>query len=52
MSKKHRRTCRGGGEGAAASQILGNADFLGSDRKFGQSQFLKTSPFYLIILKT
>ena len=38
--------------GAAAPQILGNSDFLGSERKFGQSQFLQTSPFYLIILKT
>ena len=34
----------GGTRGAAAPQILGNSDFLGSERKFGQSQFLKTSP--------
>ena len=34
----------GGARGAAAPQILGNSDFLGSERKFGQSQFLKTSP--------
>ena len=46
----HRRTGRGGGgEGGC---VLCNSDFLGSERKFGQSQFLKTSPFYLIILKT
>ena len=44
----------GGGEGGLQPpQILGNSDFLGSERKFGQSQFLKTSPFYyLIILKS
>ena len=34
----------GGARGAAAPQILGNSDFLGSKRKFGQSLFLKTSP--------
>ena len=38
----------GGGGGAPPPppppiQILGNSDFLGSTRKFGQSQFLKTS---------
>ena len=33
----------GGAREAAAPQILGNPDFLGSTRKFGQSQFLKTS---------
>ena len=35
----------GGARAAAAPppQILGNSDFLGSTRKFGQSQFLKTS---------
>ena len=27
---------------AAAPQIVGNSDFLGSKRKFGQSQFLQT----------
>ena len=27
-------------------QILGNSDFLGSASKFGQSQFLKTSPCF------
>ena len=47
----------GGRGGLQPPQILGNSDFLGSDflgRKFGQSQFLKTSPclFHLIILKT
>ena len=37
----------GGGEGrgAAGPQILGNSVFLGNKRKFGQSQFLKTSPW-------
>ena len=37
----------GGARGAAAPQILGNSDFLGSERKFGQSQFLKTFPCFL-----
>ena len=32
----------GGARRAAAPQILGNSDFLGSKRKFGQSQVLKT----------
>ena len=33
-------------------QILGNSDFLGGKRKFGQSQFLKTfHVFQIIILK-
>ena len=41
----------GGRGGLQPPQILGNSDFLGSERKFGQSQFLKTSPC-LIILKT
>ena len=50
----HRRTGWGGRGGLQPPQILGNSDFLGSERKFGQSQFLKTSPclFNLIILKT
>ena len=39
----HRRTGRGGEGGGSPPQILGNPDFLGSTRKFGQSQFLKTS---------
>ena len=37
----------GGGRGEGGlqpPQILGNSDFLGSKRKFGQSLFLKTSP--------
>ena len=37
----------GGGWGQGGlqpPQSLGNSDFLGSERKFGQSQFLKTSP--------
>ena len=38
----------GGARGAAAPpKILGNSDFLGSKRKFGQSQFLKTFPCLL-----
>ena len=36
----------GGARGAAAPQILGNSDFLGSKKKFGQSQFLKTFPYF------
>ena len=39
----HRRTGPGGRGGLQPSQILGNSDFLGSTRKFWQSQFLKTS---------
>ena len=39
----------GGARGTAAPppQILGNSDFLGSERKFGQSQFFKTFPCFL-----
>ena len=37
----------GGARGAAAPQILGNSDFLSSERKFGQSQFFKTFPCFL-----
>ena len=40
----HRRTDRGGRGGLQPPQILGNSDFLGNKRKFGQSLFLKTSP--------
>ena len=41
----------GGARGAAAPpQSLGNSDFLGSKRKFGQSQFLKTFPCFLLLL--
>ena len=36
------RAGRARGAGAPP-QILGNSDFLGGTRKFGQSQFLKTS---------
>ena len=44
--------CWGGGGGGGGGppppppppQILGNSDFLGSKRKFGQSQFLKMPP--------
>ena len=32
----------GGARGPAAPQIMGNSYFLGSKRKFGQSQLLKT----------
>ena len=32
----------GGRGGPQPPQILGNSDFLGSKRKFGQSHFLKT----------
>ena len=32
----------GGARGLQPPQILGNSDFLGSKRKFGQSQLLKT----------
>ena len=35
----------GGGGGLQPPQIWGNSVFLGSKRKFGQSQFLKTSPW-------
>ena len=35
----------GGRGGLQPPQILGNSVFLGSKRKFGQSQFLKTSPW-------
>ena len=35
----------GGRGGLQPRQILGNPVFLGSKRKFGQSQFLKTSPW-------
>ena len=42
---------RAGGEGGRGGlqspQILGNSDFLGSKRKFGQSQFLKTFPRFV-----
>ena len=38
----------GGARGAAAPpQILGNSGFLGSERNFGQNQFLKTFPCFL-----
>ena len=45
----------GEARGAAAPQVLGDSDFLGSKRKFGQSQVLKTFPcfffFFIVILK-
>ena len=34
----------GGRVGLQPPQILGNSVFLGGNRKFGQSQILKTSP--------
>ena len=46
----HRRTGRGGRGGLQPPQSLGNSDFLGSKRKFGQSQFLKTFPCFLLLL--
>ena len=42
MLNSHGRT--GGRGGLQPPQILGNSDFLGSKRKFGQGLFLKTSP--------
>ena len=36
--------------GVRPPQSLGNSDFLGSKRKFGQSQFLKTFPCFLLLL--
>ena len=42
----------GGARGAAAPQNFGQLSFFFCKRKFGQSQILKTSPCYLIILKT
>ena len=48
----HRRTGREGwGRGGLQPpQILGNSDFLGSKRKFGKSQALKTFPCFFIII--
>ena len=47
-NRNHRRRGREGGEGGSSpAKILGNSDFLGSKRKFGQSMFLKTSPCLL-----
>ena len=46
----HRRTGQGGRGGLQPPQSLGNSDFLGSKRKFGQSQFLKTFPCFLLLL--
>jgi len=39
IRNNHRRTGRGGAEGDCSPnpQILGNSEFLGSKRKFGQS---------------
>ena len=37
----------GGARGLQPPQILGSPDFLGSERKFGQSQFFKTFPCFL-----
>ena len=48
----HRCTGREGEEGCSPPQVLGNSDFLGSKRKFGQTQVLKTFPcFFIVILK-
>ena len=49
--KKHRHTGQGC-EGGPPLKILGNSDFLGSNRKFGQSRFSRSIHIYLIILKT
>ena len=38
------REGRGGGQ--PPPKFSGNSDFLGSKRKFGQGQFLKTFPFF------
>ena len=46
----HRRTGRGGRGGLQPPQILGNSDFLGSKRKFGQSHFLKTFPCFFLLV--
>ena len=44
---------RGGRGGLQFPQSLGNSDFLGSEGKFGQSQFFKGRlRVHLIILKT
>ena len=50
----HRRTGRGGEGGCSPPKFWEPQIFLGSERKFGQSQFLNTSPclFNLTILKT
>ena len=40
----------GGRGGLQPPQSLGNSDFLGSKRKLGQSQFLKTFPCFLLLL--
>ena len=40
----------GGRGGLQPPQSLGNSDFLGSKRKFGQSQFLQTFPCFIIII--
>ena len=41
---------RGGRGGLQPPQVLGNSDFLGSKRKFGQSQFLKTFPCIFLLV--
>ena len=41
----------GGRGGLQPPQILGDSDFLGSKRKFGQSQFLKTFPCFFYYSK-
>ena len=59
VDRGHRRTGRGGEGGGGGGgggpppppppQILGNSDFLGSKRKFGQSQLLKTFSCFLLV---
>ena len=46
VSWKHRRTGWGGRGGLQPPQILGNSNFLGSERKFGQNQFFNTFPCF------
>ena len=36
--------------GLQPPQILGNSDFLGSNRKFGQSHFLKTFLCFFLLV--
>ena len=50
LNPQHRRTGPGGRGGLQPPQSLGNSDFLGSKRKLGQSQFLKTFPCFLLLL--
>ena len=44
------RGARGAADPPPPPQILGNSDFLGSKRNFGQNQFLETFPCFIIII--